>query len=48
MGNIFENLFYAFELKYRKVVTENLVQGHTASFWNIIIQLTSHDDLTEN
>ena len=21
---------------------------HTASFWNIIIQWTSHDDLTEN
>ena len=25
----------------------SLVHMHTASFWNIIIQLTSHDDLTE-
>ena len=24
-----------------------IVSMHTASFWNIIIQWTSHDDLTE-
>ena len=24
-----------------------MVATHTTSFWNIIIQLTSHDDLTE-
>ena len=29
------------------MTNETRAPPHTASFWNIIIQLTSHDDLTE-
>ena len=32
---------------FKMVLRKSMLHCHTASFWNITIQLTSHDDLTE-